>query len=392
MWISGLAVSPRGDQVAILEHPIANDKQGHIALVDRAGGKRALTSGLFSLNNVGWSPDANEVWFTAGRLNGLPQQIRAVSTSGKERLLLEVPGGFQMLAVSRLGQLLGSRESTWTEIRARARGAADEADLPAADLSFLSDISDDGSAILGTDEGQGGGENFRFYLQKTDGSPALWLGDGDGQALSPDGRSALAVLIHENPQKLLIVPTGAGETRTLDRGDVVLYTRAVWDPSGRRVVFSGLDKQEVERVYVQDTAGGPPKPVTPDDVGLPRIGRPVSPDGRTVVALGSDSVPALYPVAGGDPRPIPGLGESDVPVAWTPDGRELLVARYQENWPRVERVDVASGRARPWAGLSRLSPTAFFAQARVLVTPDGGSYAYSYTRSLSDLYLTSPLR
>ena len=68
----------------------------------------------------------------------------------------------------------------------------------------------------------------------------------------------LAVLLHTEPQQLIVVPTRAGETRTLEPGPVVRYSRAVWDPSGRRVVFSGIDKQDSERVYVQDAEGAHP--------------------------------------------------------------------------------------------------------------------------------------
>src|SRR5436190_21698770 len=109
-------------------------------------------------------------------------------------------------------------------------------------------MSDDGKLVLGTDIGENAGPNFRFYVQQTDGSPALWLGEGDGQALSPDGRLALAVLAHTQPQQLIIVPTGAGETRTLEPGVVTQYKRAVWDTTGRRVVFSGIDEENSERV------------------------------------------------------------------------------------------------------------------------------------------------
>ena len=130
--------------------------------------------------------------------------------------------------------------------------------------------------------------------------------------------------------------------------------------------------------------------MTTEDVGLPRIGRPVSPDGRRVVALGPDGLPALYPLAGGDPVALPGVGENDLPICWTPDGRELWVARYEETPPRIERVDVASGRTRPWNRLGRSAPSGLSGQYRVLVTPDGESYAYSYGRRVSDLYLTSP--
>jgi hypothetical protein len=238
----------------------------------------------------------------------------------------------------------------------------------------------------------GGGSNFSFYVQKTDGSPPVWLGEGDGQAVSPDGRLVLAVLVQARPQQLVVVPTGAGETRTLEPGPIVRYSRAVWDPSGSRIVISGADASDEERLYVQDLAGGPPTAVTGEGVTLARLGRPVSPDGRRVMAVGPDGVPAVYRLQGGEPAPVPGLGNLDVPLCFTPDGRELLVAHYEDMPPRVEYVDLASGRTHPWKGPGRSLPGGLLGQARVLVTPDGESYAYGTYRRLSDLYLSSPLR
>ena len=149
-------------------------------------------------------------------------------------------------------------------------------------------------------------------------------------------------------------------------------------------------------MYVQDVAGGPPRAVTADGVELGKIGRPVAPDGQRVVAVDSDNVPALYPLAGGKPLAIPGLGDGDVALSWTPDGRELLVARYESTAtptpPRIERVDVASGRTRPWNRLGRATPSGIQSEYRILVTPDGESYAYGYSRIMSDLFLTSKLK
>jgi eukaryotic-like serine/threonine-protein kinase len=148
-------------------------------------------------------------------------------------VLFEQAGALVLLDLSDRGQALISRGTSWADIRARAPGATEEVELPAADLSFLSDLSDDGSVVLGTDVGQGSGPNFSYYVQKTDGSAPVWLGEGDGQALSPDGRFALAVLVKSRPQQLVLAPTGAGKTRTLEPGPIVRYSR-VWDPSGRR--------------------------------------------------------------------------------------------------------------------------------------------------------------
>ena len=393
-WISFVRVSPKGDQVAFVENPLTGDMRGAIAVVDRAGRKKTLASGFASTSNLGWSPSGDEIWFGASRVNGTPDQIRGVSLSGIQRLIQETTGGFRIFDVAPSGQVLGARMTEWTEVRARARGSAQEAELAAADLSFLSDLSDDGKQVLGTDTGQGGGPNSAFYLQSTDGSPPLWLGEGDGQALSPDGRSVLVLLVHTQPQQLVVVPAGAGETRTLDRGDVVQYSRAVWD-GNRRIVFSGADKQNATRLYVQNVAGGAPNAVTGDGVRLGNLGRPVSPDGQRVVAIGPDEIPALYPLAGGEPVAIPGLGARDVALCWTTDGRGLMVARYDEGDdvpPRIERLDIASGRTQPWNRLGHTTPSGLAGDYRVLVTPDGESYAYNYFRSLSDLYLTSKLK
>jgi Tol biopolymer transport system component len=390
-WMSSLRVSQKGDQVAFTEHPVTGDQRGGVSVVGLKAPKRALASGYAAIDRLLWSPDGAEIWFSASRV-GSPQQIHAVTLSGSERLLTEVPGSLAALDASRRGQVLVSRGTIWTESRARVRGSSGDTELPAADLSFLSDLSDDGALVLGTDVGQGGGASFSFYVQKTDGSAPVWLGEGDGQALSPDGRFALAVLLQPTPQQLVVAPVGAGETRTLEPGPAVRYARAVWDRTGRRVVFAGVDGQDRERVYVQDVAGGPPRAVSEEGVTLAKIGRPVSPDDERVVALGADGIPALYPLAGGEPTAIPGLGEYDVPICWAPDGREIFVARYEESPPRIERVDVRSGRTRPWNRFSRSLPSGLYGQNRLLVTPDGESYAYSQVRRMSDLYLTSPLK
>ena len=294
--------------------------------------------------------------------------------------------------MSRRGEVLGGQLTNWTEIRARARGATEEAELPAADLSFLSDLSDDGTQVLGTDTGQGGGPNFAFYLQKTDGSPPVWLGEGDGQAISPDGRFVLAVLSAREAAAAHCRSHRRRRDTHSRAWTVVRYSRAVWDPTGRRVVFSGFDKQESERVFVQDADGGPTEGGDHGrDVSLPRIGRPVSPDGRRVVALGPDGLPALYPLAGGEPVAIPGLTDNDVPICWTPDGRELWWRATKRRRPGSSASLSRAGAPGPGTGSAARPPAVFSGQYRILVTPDGESYAYGYNRLISDLYLTSPL-
>ncbi len=126
------------------------------------------------------------------------------------------------------------------------------------------------------------------------------LGEGWACDLSPDGRSALAV-IPTSPDKLMLYPTGAGEARRLESGEVLEYSAAQWFPDGKRLLVCGSGAKGASRCYVQDTAGGKPQPVTSEGA---RRGF-VSPDGAQLLVQGVHDEYQLYPSAGGDPRPSP---------------------------------------------------------------------------------------
>ena len=51
-----------------------------------------------------------------------------------------------------------------------------------------------------------------------------------------------------------------------------------------------------------------------------------------------------------------------------------------------------AGAPGPGTGSAARPPRGLQGQYRILVTPDGESYAYSYTRQVNDLYLTSPFK
>ena len=141
------------------------------------------------------------------------------------------------------------------------------------------------------------GNDYAVCLRKTDGSPVVRLGEGWPADLSPDGKSVLAV-VQSQPPRLVIYPTGAGETRTLERGELEGYASAQWFRDGSRVLVGGNAPGKGARLYVQEASGGAPRPVTPEDT---RDGW-IAPDGRLVLARGSAAGYALYPMDGGEPR------------------------------------------------------------------------------------------
>ena len=96
----------------------------------------------------------------------------------------------------------------------RTPGSAAERDLSWLDATNLADLSPDRKRALFYELGVGGGPKGSVYLRGTDGSPAVRLGDGTAQALSPDGRWAIA---RTTAPHLDLIPTGAGTSRRLER-------------------------------------------------------------------------------------------------------------------------------------------------------------------------------
>jgi hypothetical protein len=175
----------------------------------------------------------------------------------------------------------------------------------------------------------------------------------------------------------------------LPRGPITRHTAAVFAPDGKRLVVAGSESGRGSRLYVQDVAGGAPRPISGEGVQLPRPQpRLVSPDGQFIAAIGPDRAIALYPLNGGDPRPIPGLERGFLAIGWT-DRPGLLFVSPEALTRRVPvfRHDVATGRRELWREFGPMDPIGSPLTLRLQVTPDGGQYAYLYFLPAAELYV-----
>jgi Tol biopolymer transport system component len=388
-FLSHPRVSPDGTRVAFLDHPVLGDDRGSVVVVDRHGTRTVLTREWASVEGLAWSPDGREVLFTAAAV-GADAELRAVSMGGEERLLARAPGRLVLLDAAPDGRVLVQRSSVRAELRGAGPGARAERDLSWFDLSTLADISSDGRRVLFSETGEAGGAEYAVYLRGTDGSLPVRLGPGRASALSPDGRAVLSIPI-EGPPRILVLPTGAGETREIRNEGFGGYRWASWMPDGQAVVFAASEAGRGVRVYVQDLAGGPPRAVTAEGKGAFR--RTLSPDGRFIITYehARPEAPfALQPLDGGEATPVPGLEPGDEPIRWSADGRSLFV-RAGRLPARIFRLDVASGRRTPWKEIAPEDPTGVPAVATILPTPDGSAWAYHYLRLLSELYVVERL-
>jgi Tol biopolymer transport system component len=385
-YASHLRVSPRGDRVAFLDHPLQSDDGGNVAVVDRAGKKTTLSREWLSVAGLAWSPGGDEVWFTGAKV-GLSRALWSVSLAGRERPILEAMGPLSLHDVGS-GRVLLAREDLRREIVGLLPGEDRERNLSWLDWSRATHLSDDGKSLLFSEQGEGAGRNASIYLRRTDGSAPVRLGQGISTELSPDGKWALA-LRPGSPTQLQLLPVGAGEVKLLTQ-DEINHQWAVWCPDGSRVVFSGNLPGHGVRLYVQPITGGRPEPFTPEGVRI--TWHPVSPDGRTVAALGPGERGFLYPLDGGEPRDIPGLVEGDRPLRWSGDGRALFLLRDGEVPASVFRLDLAAGNREKWMEFTPSDPAGVGVINPVFLTPDGRHYVYSFRRVLSDLYVAEGLR
>jgi hypothetical protein len=382
-WISHVRLSPDGTRIAFLDHPLRGNDAGGPAVMDLKGKVTHLSKDWSSTRGLAWSPDGGEILFTAFR-TGVGRELYATSPDGTQRLLLQVPGHMTLADVSRQGAVLFSLENE--RMRTEYLPVDDSAarDLTWLDWSMVRSISGDGRTLLLEESGVGGGELHAVYLRGTDGSPAIRLGDGTAFDLSSDGRWALSGV--GSPRVLWQLPCGAGQARALPTPGVDVNS-ARWLPDGSICVVA-YEPGHGMRLHRLDPATGALAAFGEEGLSWHEI--MVSPDGRSVAAMGPDRVMKIYYQDGSDPRLVPQVTLSDRPLAWSADSGALFVFGRGEIPAKVFRVDLATGEREVWKQLTPMNTAGVEGLTGVRMTPDG-EYAYSYMQRLSILYVVEGL-
>jgi hypothetical protein len=383
-------VSPGGQLVAFSDHPFYGDFRGDVAVVDLAGKKRVLTAEWADIRGLAWSADGREVWFTATR-SGAECSLWAVDLEGRVRLLFRAPGSLALHDVGPDGRALLSVQRRRPLILARAPGDAKEKDLSWLDYGVATALSADGRTLLFSEQGEAGGSEYSTYVRGMDGSPPVRLGKGSALDLSADGKLALVVDM-KPPMQAVVLPTGAGAPRPLPRGPLTQIHGASFLPDGTRIVLSANEAGRPARLYLQDLAGGDPRPISAEGVTGPWLNLPSTPDGAYVAGVGPGGDVMLFPVAGGDPRPVQGTRLFDNAVAISEDGRFLYIGAGRTD-RQMYRVNLETGLREPWKRLGDDREAAAASYINNVVTNRAGTaYAYTWRDDTSTLYLAEGLR
>jgi eukaryotic-like serine/threonine-protein kinase len=384
-WISHPRISPKGNQVAFLDHPIYPDDKGAVSIVDLEGHKRILTATWGSVEGLAWSADGTEIWFSAAQA-GSERQIYAVDRSGHQRLIFRAPGGVTLQDIASDGRILVTRDEQRNGMMALAPGATMESDLSWRDWSIPADISADGNTVLFDEQGVESGPAYTVAMRDLRGSPPIPIGQGMAGKLSPDGKWATTIISNA---RLLLLPTGPGTAKQMSPGDIQQYWfGAWWIPDGKEVVFSANRSGHGVQCFVQDVDGGKPRPVTPEGV----IFCEISPDGKLIAGNGpGGGGGSLYPIDGGQPRPIPGL-EAGERFVWTSDPRLLYVYQWKQSQVKVYRLNILTGQRQLFTEITPPDVAGLHDISFIHFSADGRAYVYSYTRLLSELYLVNGLK
>jgi Tol biopolymer transport system component len=394
-WISYPRISPTGDYIAFFDHPNQGDDGGTLAVVDSSGKKTTLTRQWYGTQGLVWTPDGQEIWFTASEL-GLFHYISAVTLNRQQRLVTRVPGSLVLFDIWKDGRVLLARADRRREAMGFSPGIAKDRDLSWLDYTYPTDLSSDGKTLLFDEEGIGGGVQYgdvqdltyAVYIRNTDGSPAVRLGEGGATALSPDKKWVI-IYTPSSPAQFRLLPTGAGETKALTN-DSINHQWARWTPDGKRFVFSGNEGGRGVHYYVQDISGGPPKSISPE--GVDALAFAVSPDGQYVAGVGPDQKCYMFPVSGGGAKPVDGMEPGDIPIAFSSDGHSIFLYSTGEVPAKVYRLDLASRKKSVWKEIAPVDPTGVSTIGPILMTPDGKTYVYGFHRTVGDLYLVEGLK
>jgi len=188
----------------------------------------------------------------------------------------------------------------------------------------------------------------------------------------------------------VLLPTGTGQPKTIERGGIEEYSWATWFPDAN--AFS-LRAERAGPGHAMLCAGNQRRrEATPCDSRKGWVGTQVSPDGKFVIATNANDQTSLYPIDG------------EIHVL-SPDSQKeresyagalmatVFTCGVRKNLPiRVYRLDPISGHKEMVKELTPADAAGLISAPKILLTPDGKWLCHAMRRNLTTLFLANGLR
>jgi Tol biopolymer transport system component len=383
-WLSDVRVSPSGNEVAFIEHLVMGDDGGNIMAVDGKGARRMLSAGWASASGLAWAPSGREVWFTAAR-SGMTRALYAADLAGKLRLIAAFPGTLTLCDISASGRVLIAREQLHAMMTRLADGTPKAQDLSWFDYTTAEAISADGRVVLFDETGEGGGAHHAVYIRRANTASAIRVGDGYGMAISPDGN--WVVTKPDVDQTILnLIPLTPGQPRILP-GHNLKYDFARFFPGGDRLLVGGSLAGAPARLFIQALDGSAPRPIGTSAYFMHPV---ISEDGKQIAGVDGEQRLVLVSVDGGESKVI-ATDFTPTVLRWSQSGRVLL-AQADSVPAMLVRVDVETGRYKPFKEIAPLDLAGVSHIWPALLSQDEHTIVYSFLRHLSELFVVDGWR
>ena len=212
-WISHVRIAPDGYRVAFLHHPYYGDDRGLVVMVEADGVVTELTEEVpDSLQGLAWSPDGRSIWFSAF-VFGQGGVLWSVHPGDRPVERLRSPVSLRLQDLGRDGRALIVAGDTRAEIAGLLAGQTEERRYEGWNDDSIGGLADDGTMFAGNMQVATVDGEYAAFARRADGSPPIRIGYGDVFGMSPDARWVFARNMTSDRQKLIMLPTGAGEPR-----------------------------------------------------------------------------------------------------------------------------------------------------------------------------------
>jgi eukaryotic-like serine/threonine-protein kinase len=393
-YVSDVRFSPAGDQIAFFDHPEIGDDRGWVSVIDLQGHRRVLTQEFAGEQGLAWSPAGNEIWFSAYASPSEPMPIRAVDLHGKVRLVASAPTRMHLQDIAADGKVLLTTDVESVDAGVGEAKSGRLRRLYGIERLDVLGISNDGGMLLMNGFDTGNDSNYQLYIQRTDGSAPVLIGEGNGTGFSSDGKWAAAVDV-PHPENLLIIPTSVGNSSRLKAPPGHIYIGAGFLPDGKRLLITMQTSGQVPQSAVQDLESGAIRPVGPSGRYVHTIADVLfpgpSPDGKFCIQTDGQNHYWLQAIDGDEAREIKGIDSSEQIVAWHSDSNNVFVMHPQGLDTEIYTLNLTTGERKLWVHFSPPDKTAIRGTTFVHVTPDGASFAYTVRKMHSTLFVAAGL-
>ena len=392
-----MRVSPDGQRVGFLEHPLFGDNRGYVAVFDGKSVRR-LTPEYSGTEALAWSADGREIWYGGANAES-NWPIKAIDPDVREprdgRTVWYVPTDLLLLDIDASGRvLLTGNEAIGLTVGSTTVDSRDRR-IDMTGWTVPGRVSRDGRTLLVSYQ-DGTDPDYSVLIRRTDGSAPVKIGRGRAQDLSPDGKWALSIT-PSAPNRVLLLPTGPGEPRQIDVGDLV-PNAGVFVPPGQNLAVVGARNGSPSAVIV-DIASGKLRTLELAELharefsGRRYLRTHVSPDGSLLAIMTDDGKVLAWPLPGGGPaRQLATLGPHEVFVGWSADPARIQLATWNGPTARIDALDVATGRRTAIRDITVDDPAGLLTVPALYLSGDAQTYIYGSARMLSTLYLVTGLR